>query len=117
MIRIFYIAKQNEYLTEAYYYILLSLFIPRHGYGIKKYIEVLAKQRVELSAGTLYGAINSLLKKKYICRFTIEDDNRKYYIITDKGNTILKKELNRIKKLVQDGDNELTNDRIHYSTK
>lgn len=110
-------AKQNEHLTEAYYYILLSLFIPRHGYGIKKYIEVLTKQRVKLSAGTLYGAINSLLKKKYICRSTMEGDDKKYYIITDKGTTILKKELNRLKKLVRDGDNELTNDRIHYSTK
>ena len=40
-------------LTEGVYYILLSLYEPRHGYGIMQYVEELSAGRVELGAGTL----------------------------------------------------------------
>ena len=51
----------NTALTEAVYYILLSLLTPMHGYGIMQNTESLSGGRVKLAAGTLYGAINSLL--------------------------------------------------------
>ena len=48
-------------LTEAVYYILLSLLQPMHGYGIMQNTEALSEGRVRLAAGTLYGALNTLL--------------------------------------------------------
>ena len=44
-------------LTEATYYILLSLVSPRHGYGIMQLTEELSGGRIHLAAGTLYGAL------------------------------------------------------------
>lgn len=53
-------------LTEGVYYILLSLYEPRHGYGIMQYVSNISNGRVELGAGTLYGALKSLVEKKWI---------------------------------------------------
>ena len=49
----------NPPLTEAVYYILLSLTEPLHGYGIKQKAEQLSSGRVRLAAGTLCGALNT----------------------------------------------------------
>ncbi len=47
-------------LTEAVFYILLSLDEPLHGYGIMQNAERLSNGRVRLAAGTLYGALDTL---------------------------------------------------------
>ena len=57
---------ENIALTEAVYYILLSLDQPLHGYGIMQNIERISGGRVRLAAGTLYGALNSLLERQWI---------------------------------------------------
>ena len=59
---------QNQALTEAVYYILLSLIRPMHGYGIMQNVEQLSGGRVKLAAGTLYGALNTLLEKGWITK-------------------------------------------------
>ncbi|MBR3428942.1 MAG: PadR family transcriptional regulator, partial [Clostridia bacterium] len=58
-------------LTEATYYILLSLCRPRHGYGIMQQTEELSGGRVRLAAGTLYGALNTLCDKGWIVLKTV----------------------------------------------
>ena len=94
----------NSALTEAVYYILLSLLIPRHGYGIMQNVENLSDGRVKLAAGTLYGAINSLLEKGWISALPGEKDSRKKeYVITDDGKSILKAEIARLQELVVNG--------------
>lgn len=94
----------NIALTEAVYYILLSLLTPRHGYGIMQNAEALSGGRLKLAAGTLYGAINSLLEKGWILALPGEKDNRKKeYLITDAGKAVLKAELARLKELVANG--------------
>ena len=91
-------------LTEAVYYILLSLLTPRHGYGIMQNAEMLSGGRVKLAAGTLYGAINSLLEKGWIMALAGEKDSRKKeYVITEDGRTVLQAELQRLKELVENG--------------
>ena len=91
-------------LTEAVYYILLSLLAPRHGYGIMQNAELLSAGRVKLAAGTLYGAINSLLEKGWIMALPGEKDSRKKeYVITENGKTVLQAELQRLKELVENG--------------
>ena len=67
----------NIVLTEAVYYILLSLYKPLHGYGIMQNVEQLSGGRVKLAAGTLYGAINTLLEKHWIEALPGEKDSRK----------------------------------------
>jgi DNA-binding PadR family transcriptional regulator len=94
----------NIALTEAVYYILLSLLSPRHGYGIMQNAESLSAGRVKLAAGTLYGAINSLLEKGWITALPGEKDSRKKeYVITEEGKTILHAEIIRLKELLENG--------------
>ena len=94
----------NLALTEGVYYILLSLLQPLHGYGIIQNVEKLSAGRVRLAAGTLYGAINTLLEKGWIAALEGEADSRKKeYVITEAGREMLAKELQRLEELVNNG--------------
>lgn len=89
-------------LTEGVYYILLSLFEPRHGYGIIQLTEEMTAGRVKLGAGTIYGAIKTLLDRGWIKTF--EDDGRKKeYIITDEGKKVIYSEILRLRELFENG--------------
>ena len=91
-------------LTEAVYYILLSLIEPRHGYGIMQNVSELSGGRVKLAPGTLYGAITTLLEKGWIAAIPGEAESRKKeYIITDAGKEVLLAELSRLRELVSNG--------------
>lgn len=95
---------KNTALTEAVYYILLSLMNPLHGYGIMQNVEQLSGGRLKLAAGTLYGAINTLLEKNWIVDLPEEKDSRKKeYQITEQGKQMLCAELLRLKELVENG--------------
>ena len=94
----------NGALTEAVYYILLSLLEARHGYGIMQNTEKLSHGRVRLAAGTLYGALSTLLEKGWIQALPGEKNSRKKeYIITDEGRKILCREMERLEELVTNG--------------
>ena len=96
--------NENIALTEAVYYILLSLYTPQHGYGIMQQAEKLSVGRVRLAAGTLYGALNTLSEKGWIAALKEEPGSRrKEYQLTDKGLQILKNELERLQQLVDNG--------------
>lgn len=92
-------------LTEGVYYILLSLLKPMHGYGIMLNTEILSKGRVKLAAGTLYGALTNLQDKGWIEALPGELDNRnkKEYVITKIGRTVLEEEVRRLEELVKNG--------------
>lgn len=92
-------------LTEAVYYILLSLMEPMHGYGIMQNVEHLSNGRVKLAAGTIYGAINTLLEKGWIVALSGETNSRKKeYQITEQGKEMLRVELLRLKELMENGN-------------
>ena len=92
-------------LTEATYYILLSLVSPRHGYGIMQLTEELSGGRVHLAAGTLYGALNALCAKGWIIQLPAEDESRrKEYRLTEKGFHVLKNEVDRLRELADNGE-------------
>ena len=94
--------------TEAVYYILLSLTESRHGYGIMQNVAQLSNGRINLAAGTLYGAINTLLDKGWIEALPeIKDSRKKEYIITDNGRQVLQAELARLEELLANGKNVL----------
>ncbi len=90
-------------LTEAFYYILLALRKPNHGYGIILEVERLTGGRVTLGAGTLYGAIQTMLKRGWIRTYRIADDARKKkeYLITDQGRSVFHTEKARLEELLR----------------
>lgn len=91
-------------LTEAVYYILLSLTEPLHGYGIMQKVEQLSGGRLRLAAGTLYGAISTMQEKGWIAALGGGADSRKKeYIITGKGRETLRAEYARLVELVENG--------------
>lgn len=94
----------NGALTEAVYYILLSLLQPMHGYGIMQNVERLSAGRLHLAAGTLYGAISTMQEKGWIAALPGESDSRKKeYVITDAGRQVLHGEYERLQELVRNG--------------
>ena len=101
----------NGALTEAVYYILLSLMQPMHGYGIMQNVEKLSGGRLKLAAGTLYGAISTMLEKGWIFALSADGDSRKKeYMITDTGREMLKNEYRRLVELVDNGKAMLEED-------
>ena len=85
-------------LTESTFYILLSVKEENHGYGIIKTVEKLTEGRLKLAPGTLYGALQNLLRHKCIVITCIDEShkNKKQYLITDVGNKLLMYEVKRI---------------------
>lgn len=87
-------------LTETTFLVLLALFKPNHGYGIMQFIEKETNGRVVLGAGTLYGAINAMVTKKWIVPFGDEaDGKKKEYVITDIGKQKAAEELQRMEEV------------------
>lgn len=94
----------NNALTEAVYYILLSLLEPMHGYGIMQNVEGLSGGRLRLAAGTLYGAISTMLEKGWITALdSLADSRKKEYVITEAGREVLRAEYARLNELVNNG--------------
>jgi DNA-binding PadR family transcriptional regulator len=93
-------------LTETVFLILLSMSAqPQHGYAILKEVAKLSDGRINLSTGTLYGALARLLAQGWIER--VDDDAhdepvraRKQYRLTPSGRRILRSEVERMKHLV-----------------
>jgi DNA-binding PadR family transcriptional regulator len=94
----------QQALTEAVFYILLSLLKPLHGYGIIQNVGELSKGRIKLAPGTLYGALNSLVDKGWIDALPENPESRKKeYVITGTGKAVLKDEIDRLAELVDNG--------------
>ena len=90
-------------LTEALFYILLAVRTPNHGYGIIQDISEMTDGRVVLGPGTLYGAINSMLTKGWICLYSEDKESRKKkeYLVTSIGREIFNNEVKRLNELVK----------------
>ncbi len=92
-------------LTEAVYYILLSLYSPKHGYGIMQQTQQLSDGKVRLAAGTLYGALSNLCVKGWVEAVPGGDEERrKQYRLTAAGEAVLRGELQRLRRLVANGE-------------
>ena len=94
---------KNLPLTEAIFYILLAVRKPNHGYGITQEVEELTNGRVTLGPGTLYGAIQSSVKKDWIRIYSEDTESRKKkeYLITETGKAVFEEERQRLKELLE----------------
>ena len=93
--------RRNKHLplTETTYYILLALLEPAHGYSIMQTVEEMSDGDVRIAAGTMYGAIENLLKLQWIAALPSTDKRRKVYQLTAAGREIVALETERIRKL------------------
>lgn len=87
-------------LTEVTFYILLSLYTPKHGYAIMQFIEEKTNGRLSLGAGTLYGALNILQEKGWIEPCGKNESRKKEYLITPLGKETAENELLRLGELI-----------------
>lgn len=91
-------------LTEPVLLILLSLAEqPRHGYAILKDVQEMSHGRVQLSTGTLYGALGRLLEDGWIERFRENDASRgrQAYCLSRTGRRNLQLEVSRLRHLTR----------------
>ncbi len=102
------IRDKNLPLTETVYYILLALIEPAHGYLIMQKVEELSGGQVRMAAGTLYGAIENLLKAKLIQPVQSEDSRRKVYVITEHGRYVLLLDYKRMVHMVETTERLMT---------
>lgn len=96
--------KKATPLTEASYYILISLKDPLHGYGVMQKVEELSQKRVQLGPGTLYGALSNLQTLGLIEAVgECSGERRKLYCMTEIGRLIAEHEVNRFEELARHG--------------
>jgi DNA-binding PadR family transcriptional regulator len=96
--------KLKKYLplTEATYYIMLTLVEPLHGYGVMQKVEQISQGVVKVGPGTLYGAFSSL-EKEGLIRMVKEEQRRKCYHLTDKGRQVLVGQIDRLEIMSANG--------------
>jgi DNA-binding PadR family transcriptional regulator len=92
-------------LREPTFLILTALArVPLHGYGLIAEIAELSGGALELRPGTLYGALDRLTDDGFVTldREEIVDGRaRKYYRLTERGDTALRAETERLRRNVE----------------
>jgi len=92
-------------LTEASFYILVSLAQPLHGYGVMQMVAELSEGRVHLAPGTLYGALANLQSLGMI--ESVEEsggeERRKVYRLTALGHALAEYEIRRLDEMSSNG--------------
>ncbi len=98
--------EKNLPLTEALFYILLSVRGPNHGYGIIQEVEKLTHGRLSLGPGTLYGAIQTMTARGWIRIYSQEKNSRrkKEYVVTELGKEIFRQERKRLEELLRNAE-------------
>ena len=94
----------NKYLplTEATYYIMLSLIEPLHGYGVMQKVKEISQGTVKVGPGTLYGVFSTLEKEGLIVMVK-EEERRKCYSLTPKGQQVLIGQIERLEIMSANG--------------
>ena len=94
-------------LTPRVFHILLALVDEeQHGYRIMKEVETRSDGKVRIGPGTLYEAIQRLVKNQLIEESSerpdadMDDQGRRYYRLTELGRRVLHAESDRLAALV-----------------
>lgn len=95
-----YRPKAVSPMTEASFYVLLSLRQERHGYEITQWVRELTDGEVELQGGTVYNCLLRM-ERNGLIRVTLEKDRRKYYQLTETGEKALRFECLRLARMYQ----------------
>ena len=94
----------NKYLplTEATYYIMISLVEPLHGYAVMQKVKEISEETVKVGPGTLYGVFSTLDKEGLIVKVR-EEERRKCYALTPKGQQVLIGQIERLEIMNANG--------------
>ncbi|WP_414841951.1 PadR family transcriptional regulator [Enterococcus saccharolyticus] len=93
--------KSNQLpLTETVFYLLIAFSEPIYGYLAIKKIEELSQREVRIAAGTMYGAIENLLKLDMLQQLSSNNERRKIYQTTKYGKQILEAEVLRMQHCI-----------------
>lgn len=92
------IIKKYIPMTETAFYILLSLKVPGHGYGIIKNVEEMTNGRLVLGSGTIYGTLTKMQRDGIISVYA-DEKRKKIYEVTDVGKTLMQHEVERLNEL------------------
>ncbi|WP_461204747.1 PadR family transcriptional regulator [Clostridium sp. DL1XJH146] len=92
------IIKKYLPMSETAYYILLSLYEPRHGYGIIRFVEEITEGRIVLGSGTIYGTLTKM-KKDGIVEVYSNQERKTVYETTKLGRELIDLEIKRIEEL------------------
>ncbi len=94
-------------LPPAAFHILLALADgEKHGYAIMQEVAGFTLGQLKLGPGTLYGTIKRMLADGWIEESDErpapgnDDERRRYYHLTELGQTVLRSETARLKRLV-----------------
>jgi PadR family transcriptional regulator PadR len=94
--------RASSSMSEPSYFILAALLDdPLHGYGIIKKAAELSNGRIQLAAGTLYGALDRLAEEGLLLadrEEVVEGRTRRYYRLTDHGGYALHREAARMEQ-------------------
>jgi DNA-binding PadR family transcriptional regulator len=82
---------------------MVSLVEPMHGYILMQKVKEISQGTVQIGAGTLYTIFSTLEKEKLI-KMVREDDRRKTYALTKKGEQVLLKQIQRLEIMAQNGN-------------
>jgi len=99
--------QPSPLLTAAVFHILLALADGEsHGYGIMQDVERFTNGDTRLGPGTLYRSIQRMLVDGLIEELAIslhdeaDEDRRRYYRLTARGQTVARREAQRLADLV-----------------
>ncbi|MGC4018464.1 MAG: helix-turn-helix transcriptional regulator [Muricomes sp.] len=93
--------KSNQLpLTETVFYLLIAFSEPIYGYIAIKKIEELSQGEVRIAAGTMYGAIENLLKLNMLKQLASKNERRKVYQTDRLRKQILEAEVLRMKHCI-----------------
>jgi DNA-binding PadR family transcriptional regulator len=92
-------------MREPTYFILAALLDgPSHGYGLIREAATLSDGRVQLTAGTLYGALDRLASEGLVepdREEVVSGRRRRYYRLTGSGERALTAETERLRSAVE----------------
>ncbi|MER1985162.1 MAG: PadR family transcriptional regulator [Solibacillus sp.] len=88
-------------MTEAMYYVLLTLMRPNHGYQLMQSISDVSRGRLQMGPGTLYGVL-ARMQKDGLITLASDDGRRKTYAITEAGEQALRIEHRRLQEMLMD---------------
>ncbi|MGW3957786.1 PadR family transcriptional regulator [Streptomyces sp. NPDC004752] len=83
---------------------------PQHGYSLMQDVDAISQGRVRLRAGTLYGALDRLLKEELVRvaeEVIVEGRLRRTYALTEAGSQVLAAEAERLRSTADEATRRL----------
>ncbi len=94
----------EEQLTDTNYYILLAMVRPIHGYGIMQRVKDISEGAFEIGPASLYTSLKKMQDAGLISLLDTGESDKKVYQLTQIGKDLLKKDYERRKCMVKQGE-------------